>query len=63
VTWARRLAERTPPDTFRLTKTQLQAALRLDPDPRVLELWLRGVEDGRIERYMTGIGLRNPGLP
>ncbi len=58
---ARRLAE-TPPDTFRLTKTQLQSTFRerlarLRPafDPQVLDLWLRGVEDGRIERYMTAV--------
>jgi enoyl-CoA hydratase len=60
VGWARSLAERTPPDTLRLTKAQLRAGLPLVPDPRVLELWLRGVEDGWIERYMTAIGLRNP---
>jgi enoyl-CoA hydratase len=59
---ARRLADQTSPDTFRLTKTQLQAAVqerlaRLRPtfDPQVLDLWLRGVEDGRIERFMTAV--------
>ncbi|KUL40050.1 enoyl-CoA hydratase/isomerase family protein [Actinoplanes awajinensis] len=49
---ARRLAE-IPPDTFRLTKAQLRAGVAdAPPDPRVTELWIRAVEDGRIERFM-----------
>jgi enoyl-CoA hydratase len=51
-----------PADTFRLTKAQLQARVherldRLRPvfDPKVLDLWLRGVEDGRIRRYMESV--------
>ena len=54
-----------PPDTFRLTKAQLQATVheRLErrrpiEDPQVLDLWLRGVEDGRIRRYMDEIAGR-----
>ncbi|WP_433306194.1 enoyl-CoA hydratase/isomerase family protein [Actinoplanes sp. CA-030573] len=49
---AERLAT-IPPDTFRLSKDQLRAAVRGEPDPRVEELWVRAAEDGRIERYMT----------
>jgi len=49
---ARTLAE-IPADTFRLTKAQLHAGVHRGPDPRVEELWIRAVEDGRIERFMT----------
>jgi enoyl-CoA hydratase len=49
---ARRLAE-TPPDTFRLTKTQLHAGIPGPVEPRVTELWQRAVADGRIGRYMA----------
>jgi enoyl-CoA hydratase/carnithine racemase len=63
---AGRLARQTPPDTFRLTKAQLQTAIRErlarrrpTVDPQVLELWERSVADGRLERYMAAIGSRN----
>jgi enoyl-CoA hydratase len=49
---AKTLAE-IPPDTFRVTKAQLHAGAQGGSDPRVEELWIRAVEDGRIERYMT----------
>ena len=48
---ARRLAALTPADTFQLTKEQLRAAVPA-PDPRVEEIWVRAVEDGRLRRYM-----------
>ncbi|WP_433381429.1 enoyl-CoA hydratase/isomerase family protein [Actinoplanes sp. CA-142083] len=51
-----------PADTYRLTKAQLQAGVRERLtherpliDPQVLDLWLRGVEDGRIHRYMATV--------
>jgi len=54
VTRARAMA-RIEPDSFRLTKAQLQAGLPGPADPRVEELWVRAVADGRIERYMTEV--------
>ncbi|GAA0461221.1 enoyl-CoA hydratase [Paractinoplanes deccanensis] len=42
-----------PPDTYRLTKAQLRSSVRGAPDPRVTEIWIRAVEDGRIERHMS----------
>ena len=42
-----------PPDTFRLTKAQLHETTRHQPDEDVEKLWIRAVEDGRIERYLT----------
>ncbi|MFI5896947.1 enoyl-CoA hydratase/isomerase family protein [Actinoplanes sp. NPDC051513] len=51
-----------PSDTFRLTKAQLQASVRERLtrerpllDPQVLELWLRSVEDGRIQGHMASV--------
>jgi enoyl-CoA hydratase len=44
-----------PPDTYRLTKAQLQSPERVF-DAEVLDLWLCAVEDGRIRRYMEQIG-------
>lgn len=57
VTRARELAERTSPEVFRLTKEQIQAPAlqRMSTDPRVLRLWLRAAEDGRLHRYMTSL--------
>jgi enoyl-CoA hydratase len=57
---ARQLADRTPPDVFRLTKQQLQAPARqrMTTDPRVLRLWLRAAEDGRLRRHMTALRRR-----
>lgn len=62
---AHRLARQTSPDTFRLTKTELQASIherlaRLRPafDPQVIEIWVRAVEDGRLQRYMDSIASR-----
>ncbi|MCU7724908.1 enoyl-CoA hydratase/isomerase family protein [Actinoplanes sp. KI2] len=49
---ARTLAE-IPADTFRLTKQQLHAGIPGPVEPRVAELWLTAVEDGRIGRYMS----------
>ncbi|BCY11266.1 enoyl-CoA hydratase/isomerase family protein [Actinoplanes sp. L3-i22] len=59
---ARQLADRTTPDVFRLTKRQLQAPAlhRMTPDPRVLRLWLRAAEDGRLRRYMTAVSSGRP---
>jgi enoyl-CoA hydratase len=60
---ARTLANQIPPDAFRLTKEQLQAAVgerlaRFRPrfDPHIAQLWARGVRDGRIQQYMEEIG-------
>ncbi|MFI1994840.1 enoyl-CoA hydratase/isomerase family protein [Actinoplanes sp. NPDC020271] len=57
---AAELAERTPPEIFRLTKEQLQAPAvqRMSTDPRVLRLWLRATEDGRLRRYMSTLRSR-----
>ncbi len=57
---ARQLADRTTPDVFRLTKEQLQAPAlqRMGTDPRVLRLWLRAAEDGRLSRYMSAVRAR-----
>ncbi|SNY37214.1 enoyl-CoA hydratase/isomerase family protein [Paractinoplanes atraurantiacus] len=44
-----------PADTFRLTKDQLHSGVRRESDPRVAELWIRAVEDGRIARYMNAL--------
>jgi enoyl-CoA hydratase len=62
---ARRLADRVPADTYRLTKAQLRLAAedrlaRLSPqyDPPVEELWVRRVEDGWIRRYMERVTAR-----
>ncbi|GAA4604702.1 enoyl-CoA hydratase [Actinoplanes octamycinicus] len=59
---ARRLAARTRPDTFRLTKAQLQATVRRrlaarsrDLDPQVSHLWVQAVEDGRLREYMASV--------
>ncbi|WP_436534328.1 enoyl-CoA hydratase/isomerase family protein [Actinoplanes sp. HUAS TT8] len=57
---AREMADRTPPEVFRITKEQLQAAplARMGTDPRVLRLWLRAAEDGRLHRFMTAVRSR-----
>jgi enoyl-CoA hydratase len=59
---AGRLAEEVPPDTYRFTKGQAHepvrerlARLRPVQDPQVEALWLTGVADGRIERFMAGL--------
>lgn len=58
---ARRLAG-IPADTFRLTKHQLRLPVherlardRPAYDVRVRDLWVRGVEDGRIRRFMENL--------
>lgn len=55
---ARELAA-IPADTYRFAKAQLRrpveerlVRLRPELDPQVEALWVRGVEDGRIRRYM-----------
>jgi enoyl-CoA hydratase/carnithine racemase len=50
-----RAMARIAPDSFRLTKSQLHAGLPGPADPRVEDLWVRAVADGRIERYMTEV--------
>jgi len=62
---ARRLATTVPADTFRLTKEQLRlpvherlARHRPVYDARVRDLWVRGVEEGRLRRFMQGIAPR-----
>lgn len=59
---ARRLGGDIPADTYRFTKAQLHepvearlARLRPTVDPQVEALWLRGVEDGRIRRFMERV--------
>ncbi len=54
-----------PADTYRFAKTQLrrpveERLVRLRPefDPQVEALWVRGVEDGRIRRYMEQLARR-----
>ncbi|SHN47290.1 enoyl-CoA hydratase/isomerase family protein [Cryptosporangium aurantiacum] len=58
---ARRLAS-IPPDTFGLTKQQLRLPVqeRIDRyrplhDARVRDLWVAGVEGGRLRRYMESV--------
>jgi enoyl-CoA hydratase len=60
VSLARRLAGQTTPDVLRLTKEQLQAQVhqRTTTDPRVLRLWSRAAEDGRLRRYMSSFSSR-----
>jgi enoyl-CoA hydratase len=54
------------PDAYRLTKQLLQGPVherlaRTRPvfDPRILDLWLDAIEDGRIARYMASLGARD----
>jgi enoyl-CoA hydratase len=62
---ARQLGSAVPADTYRFAKAQLRrpveerlVRLRPELDPQVEALWLRGVEDGRIRRYMEQIARR-----
>ena len=62
---ARRLATAVPADTFRLTKEQLRlpvherlARHRPVYDAQVRDLWVAGVEDGRLRRFMENIVAR-----
>ncbi|MBG0561523.1 enoyl-CoA hydratase/isomerase family protein [Actinoplanes aureus] len=59
---ARRLATDIPADTFKLTKHQLRLPVhdrlardRPVYDVRVRDLWVRGVEDGRLRRFMQSL--------
>jgi enoyl-CoA hydratase len=59
---AARLADRVPPDTFRLTKRQLRADVlerigqrRPVEDPQTTALWLARVQDGHIREYMRRV--------
>jgi len=59
---ARRLGDEIPADVYRFTKAQLHgpveerlARLRPVQDPQVEALWLRGVDDGRIRRFMQRV--------
>ena len=62
---ALRLATAVPADTFRLTKEQLRlpvherlARHRPVYDPQVRDLWVAGVEDGRLRRFMETVTAR-----
>jgi len=55
---ARRDADLTPADTYRLTKRQLQSDIRGDRDADVTRLWIERVADGHIRRYMEQVTAR-----
>jgi enoyl-CoA hydratase len=62
---ARRLAARTPADTYRVTKRQMRlevnerlARLRPVEDPRTAQLWEARLRDGSIRAYMERVTRR-----